>query len=139
TVRNGICQEIVLEGDRAGLTKLPIIQCWPLDGDLRTGQSLDSHAATQRSAAADYQPAGRYITFGGIHTRNPETGDRNIGMYRVQVFGPRLAAMHWHMHHDGARHFRLWQKRGEKMPLAIVLGGESVLPYAATAPLPPGV
>jgi 4-hydroxy-3-polyprenylbenzoate decarboxylase len=47
--------------------------------------------------------------------------------------------MHWHMHHDGARHFRLYQKRGEKMPIALVLGGESVLPYAATAPLPPGV
>ncbi len=47
--------------------------------------------------------------------------------------------MHWHMHHDGARHFRMYQKRGEKMPLAIVLGGESVLPYAATAPLPPGI
>jgi 4-hydroxy-3-polyprenylbenzoate decarboxylase len=47
--------------------------------------------------------------------------------------------MHWHMHHDGARHFRKYQKRGEKMPLAVVLGGESVLPYAATAPLPPGV
>ncbi len=82
---------------------------------------------------------GRYITFGGIFTQNPETGDRNIGMYRVQQFGPRKCAMHWHMHHDGARHFRMYQKRGEKMPLAIVLGGESVLPYAATAPLPPGI
>jgi 4-hydroxy-3-polyprenylbenzoate decarboxylase len=60
-------------------------------------------------------------------------------MYRVQVHGPRLAAMHWHMHHDGARHFRLWQKKGERMPLAIVLGGESVLTYSATAPLPPSV
>jgi 4-hydroxy-3-polyprenylbenzoate decarboxylase len=60
-------------------------------------------------------------------------------MYRVQLFGPRKCAMHWHMHHDGARHFRMYQKRGEKMPLAIVLGGESVLPYAATAPLPPGI
>jgi 4-hydroxy-3-polyprenylbenzoate decarboxylase len=60
-------------------------------------------------------------------------------MYRVQQFGPRTCAMHWHMHHDGARHFRMYQKRGEKMPLAIVFGGESVLPYAATAPLPPGI
>ena len=82
---------------------------------------------------------GRYITFGGIHTRNPVTGDRNIGMYRVQLFGPRKCAMHWHMHHDGARHFRMYQARGEKMPLAIALGGESILPYAATAPLPPGI
>jgi 4-hydroxy-3-polyprenylbenzoate decarboxylase len=135
TVRNGICQQIVLEGDKADLTKLPIIQCWPLDGNLDSGQVFDPVAAaniTQRGT-------GRYITFGGVYTVNPESGDRNIGMYRVQMFGPRKCAMHWHMHHDGARHFRMYQKRGEKMPLAIALGGESVLPYAATAPLPPGV
>ena len=137
TVRNGICQQVVLEGERADLTRLPIIQCWPLDGDLSSGQAFDPVAAA--SAAASQPGTGRYITFAGIHTRNPDTGDRNIGMYRVQLFGPRLAAMHWHMHHDGARHFRMYQKRGQKMPLAIVLGGESVLPYSATAPLPPGI
>jgi 4-hydroxy-3-polyprenylbenzoate decarboxylase len=137
TVRSGICQQIVLEGDKADLTRLPIIQCWPHDGDLDSGQVFD------RAAAAAVPPqqrgTGRYITLGGVYTVNPETGDRNIGMYRVQLFGPRKCAMHWHMHHDGARHFRLWQKRGQKMPLAIALGGESVLPYAATAPLPPGI
>jgi 4-hydroxy-3-polyprenylbenzoate decarboxylase len=135
SVRSGICQQIVLEGDQADLTKLPIIQCWPHDGDLTSGQVFDKTAA----AAVTERGTGRYITLGGIHTINPETGDRNIGMYRVQMFGPRKCAMHWHMHHDGARHYRLYQKRGEKMPLAIVLGGESVLPYAATAPLPPGI
>jgi 4-hydroxy-3-polyprenylbenzoate decarboxylase len=141
SVRTGICQQIVWEGDQADLGKLPLIQCWPLDGDLTSGQISDAvHAAAEGTPeAADSSPHGRYITLGGIHTKNPETGDRNIGMYRVQPFGPRLCAMHWHMHHDGARHFRLWQKRNEKMPLAIVLGGESVLPYAATAPLPPGM
>ena len=86
-VRNGICQEIVLEGDRADLTKLPLIQCWPLDGDFESGQVYD-HAAAERSAAAD-SGAGRYITFAGIDTRLPETGERIIGMYRVQLFGPR--------------------------------------------------
>jgi len=137
SARTGICQQVIHEGDAADLTKLPLIQCWPLDGDLTSGQVYDP-AAAQR--AADQHPGtGRYITFAGIHTKNPETGDRNIGMYRVQLFGSRLAAMHWHMHHDGARHFRLYQRRNEKMPLAIVLGGESVLPYAATAPLPPGI
>ncbi|MEA2709726.1 MAG: 4-hydroxy-3-polyprenylbenzoate decarboxylase [Phycisphaerales bacterium] len=136
-VRSGICQEVVLEGDRADLTRLPIIQCWPLDGDLLSGQAFDAAAA--RETAKTQTGTGRYITLGGIYTRNPNTGDRNIGMYRVQVFGPRLAAMHWHMHHDGARHFRLWKERGEKMPLAIALGGPSVMPYAATAPLPPGI
>jgi 4-hydroxy-3-polyprenylbenzoate decarboxylase len=138
-VKSGICQQVVLEGDRADLSRLPIIQCWPLDGDLTSGQVFDEQAAAQGSAAAGYSQRGRYITFGGIHTRDPDDGSRNIGMYRVQPFGPRLCAMHWHMHHDGARHFRKYQKRGEKMPLAIALGGESVMPYAATAPLPPGV
>ncbi len=127
----------MLEGDKADLGKLPIIQCWPLDGDLSSGEVLDLEAS--RTAAKAQAGSGRYITLGGVFTKNPENGDRNIGMYRAQVFGPRTMAMHWHMHHDGARHHRLWKKRGEKMPLAIALGGESVLPYAATAPLPPGV
>ena len=135
TVRTGICQQVVLEGDDADLTRLPIIQCWPLDGNLDSGQVFDPAAC----AAETERRTGRYITLGGIHTRNPVTGDRNIGMYRVQVFGPRKCAMHWHMHHDGARHFRMYKARGQKMPLAIALGGESILPYAATAPLPPGI
>ncbi len=112
-VKHGVCQEVV-HTDDADLFHLPALKCWPLDG-------------------------GRYITLGGVFSKNPETGDRNIGMYRVQLFEPRLAAMHWHMHHDGARHFRLYQRRGQRMPLAIALGGPAVLPYAATCPLPPGI
>jgi 4-hydroxy-3-polyprenylbenzoate decarboxylase len=135
SVRTGICQQVVLEGDQADLNRLPIIQCWPLDGNLDSGQVFDKTAA----ANVTERGTGKYITLGGVYTRNPDTGDRNIGMYRVQVFGPRKCAMHWHMHHDGARHFRLYQERGQRMPLAIALGGESVLPYAATAPLPPGI
>jgi len=135
SVRSGICQQVVLEGEKADLTRLPLIQCWPLDGNLDSGQVFDRAAA----AGVTERGTGRYITFGGIFTKDPETGDRNIGMYWVQLFGPRKCAMHWHMHHDGARHFRMYQARGEKMPLAIALGGESVLPYAATAPLPPGI
>ncbi len=134
-VRNGICQQVVLLGEQADLTRLPIIQCWPLDGNLDSGQMFDPAAA----AGITERGSGRYITLGGVFTVNPDTGERNIGMYRVQVFGPRKAAMHWHMHHDGARHFRLWKKQGKKMPVAIVLGGPSVLPYSATAPLPPGI
>jgi len=108
-----LCQELV-HTDDADLTALPVIQCWPEDG-------------------------GKYITFGQVVTEHPETGARNLGMYRVQVFGPKMTAMHWHMHHDGARHFRAWAKLGKPCPLAITLGGESVLPYSATAPLPPGI
>jgi len=135
SVRSGICQQVVLEGEKADLNRLPLIQCWPLDGDLDSGQVYDPAAA----AAAKERGTGRYITLGGIFTQDPETGDRNIGMYRVQQYSSRTCAMHWHMHHDGARHFRKWARRGEKMPLAVVLGGESVLPYVATAPLPPGI
>ena len=138
-VRSGICQQVVLEGDRADLTKLPVIQCWPLDGDLRSDQVFDPSAAHAAASVADYRAKARYITLAGIYTKHPDTGSRNVGMYRVQIHGPRLAAMHWHMHHDGARHYRANAAKGQKMPLAIVLGGESVLPYAATAPLPPGV
>jgi 4-hydroxy-3-polyprenylbenzoate decarboxylase len=136
-VRSGVCQQMVYEGDRADLSMLPIIQCWPLDGDLKSGQVFDENAA--RDAAGRQTGTGRYITLAGIYTQDPEKTHRNIGMYRVQVHGKRKCAMHWHMHHDGARHFRKWGARGEKMPLAIVLGGPSVMPYAATAPLPPTV
>ncbi len=111
--KGALCQEVV-HTDDADLTTLPIIQCWPDDG-------------------------GKYITFGQIITKHPETNARNIGMYRVQLFGPKTTAMHWHPHHDGARHFRAWAKLGKPCPLAITLGGESALPYAATAPLPPGI
>lgn len=113
TVRRGICQEVVHTED-ADLLALPALQCWPQDG-------------------------GRYITLGAVFTKDPETGERNVGMYRVQLFEPKLAAMHWHLHHDGARHFRRYRERGQRMPLAIVLGGPAILPYAATCPLPPGV
>ena len=127
-VKRGMCQEVV-HIDDANLFDLPIIQCWPHDGE--PGHGLKP---------ADYlEGTGRYITLAGIYTKDPDSGERNVGMYRVQVFAEKLAAMHWHMHHDGARHFRMYKKRGERMPLAVVLGGGPVLPYAATCPLPPDV
>ena len=76
---SGLCQQVV-HTDDADLTRLPLIQCWPKDG-------------------------GKYITFGQVVTKHPETGARNLGMYRVQLFDKKLTAMHWHMHHDGAHHF----------------------------------
>ncbi len=137
-VKRGICQEVV-HTDDADLIALPILQCWPEDGDLESEPpELSPSEPVVEAAGADGR-TGKYITLGGVYTKNPETGDRNVGMYRIQVFGPKLAAAHWHMHHDGARHFRMWAKRGEPMPMAIALGGESVLPYAATCPLPPAV
>jgi 4-hydroxy-3-polyprenylbenzoate decarboxylase len=147
-VRSGICQEVVLT-DQVDLSRLPLIKCWPLDGDLASvGYPADINDAApgvERDPAWRRAHGGRYITLGGIHTihaddaGNPNPQSRNVGMYRVQLFGRRTMAMHWHIHHDGARHWRSWKARGEPMPVAIALGGESVLPYAATAPMPPGM
>jgi 4-hydroxy-3-polyprenylbenzoate decarboxylase len=139
-VRTGLCQQVVKTGEQVNLFELPIIKCWPDDGDPRKfGYPIDLQQPGQ----------GRYITFAGIHTIHPDDAgidgprpSRNIGMYRAQLLSKNTTAMHWHMHHDGARHWRAWKKAsggGEPMPLAIAFGGESVLPFAATAPLPPGI
>ena len=141
----GPCQEVILTGDDIDLRRLPIIKCWPHDGDFAAlGYPPD---VNDNIPGVDTSPEfrGRYITLAGIHTihaddhGNPKPSSHNIGMYRVQMLGPRRMAMHWHMHHDGARHWRSWKARAQPMPVAIVLGGESILPYAATAPLPPGI
>jgi 4-hydroxy-3-polyprenylbenzoate decarboxylase len=113
TVRSGVCQEVV-ETEKADLGSLPIIQCWPGD-------------------------AGRYITLGSTLTKDPETGEGNLGLYRIQVMGPRRAAMHWQVHHDGARHWRRCAARGEPTPVAVIFGGDPVIAYAASAPLPPSI
>ncbi|MEM9066369.1 MAG: UbiD family decarboxylase [Planctomycetota bacterium] len=148
-----VCQEIVETGDAIDLTHLPILRCWPLDGDfkgvgypagLNDGVAGLGHPAIK---SEDWESAhrGRYITLAGIHTihaddaDDPKPASHNIGMYRVQLLGKDRLAMHWHVHHDGARHWRSWKRRGEDMPVAIALGGEAILPYAATAPLPPGI
>ncbi len=149
----GPCQEIILRGSDVDLTKLPIIKCWPLDGDFEAVgypagvndgiDGLGHPRIPPEQWDAEYR--GRYITFAGIHTIHADgrhaarAASHNIGMYRAQLLGKNKLAMHWHMHHDGAAHWRSWKRLGEPMPVAIVLGGESVLPYAATAPLPPGI
>ena len=136
-VNSGICQQEVSSGDDVDLFKLPIIKCWPLDGDLAAvGCDADSQAT---------QGQGRFITFGGTYTIDPADAgsdtrpSRNVGMYRQQLIDRNHTAMHWHMHHDGARHWRAWKKVGRPMPCAIALGAQSVLPYAASAPMPPGM
>ncbi|MFA7235304.1 MAG: UbiD family decarboxylase domain-containing protein [Phycisphaeraceae bacterium] len=138
-VKSGLCQQVVLTGDQINLLDWPIIKCWPDDGNPRKfGYPVDLQKPGD----------GRYITFGGVYTISPEDANkpegeprlsRNVGMYRLQVLDRNHTAMHWHLHHDGARHWRAWKNTGKPMPCAVALGGESVLPYAATAPLPPGV
>ncbi|NBC11184.1 MAG: menaquinone biosynthesis decarboxylase [Planctomycetes bacterium] len=163
---SGPCQEVVKTGDQVNLFELPIIKCWPDDGDPRKcGYALSPEQAGTASGG------GRYITLGGVYTIHPDDAGkpmgeprptRNVGMYRAQLIDRNHTAMHWHLHHDGARHWRAWKEKAEErksgkaenlerakgsageasgggMPCAIVLGGESVLPYSATAPLPPGI
>jgi 4-hydroxy-3-polyprenylbenzoate decarboxylase len=141
--RSGPCQEVVKTGTDVNLFELPTIKCWPDDGEPR---NAGFHITPEEAGTAEGE--GRYITFGGVYTIHPDDAGkpegeprptRNVGMYRAQLIGRNQTAMHWHMHHDGARHWRAWKERGEPMPLAIALGGESTLPYAATAPMPPGL
>ncbi len=110
----GRCQEVVLTGDDIDLGLFPILHCWPQDG-------------------------GRYITLPLVFTNDPNTGKRNVGMYRVQVFDRRTVGMHWQMHKVGAEHARLRAEKGQSIEVAIVLGGDPALTYAATAPLPAGI
>jgi len=151
--RAGKCQEVVCIGDGIDLTTLPILKCWPDDGDFaKFGYSPDLNDVVSGlghpdidNATWDERYKGRFITLAGVHTIHADDRDEskpkshNIGMYRVQLLGKDRVAMHWHMHHDGAAHWRSWKKLGEPMPVAIVLGGSSVLPYSATCPLPPGI
>ena len=89
----------------------PALKCWPQDG-------------------------GRFLTLPLVVTRHPDSGQRNLGMYRMQIFDERTAGMHWHPHKVGAEHYRRWEARGEPMPVAVALGGDPATIYAATAPLP---
>ncbi|MEN3040988.1 MAG: menaquinone biosynthesis decarboxylase [Bacteroidia bacterium] len=108
------CQEVVYTGKEARLSMLPILKCWPKDG-------------------------GPFITLPIVHTYHPETRMRNVGMYRVQVFDDYTTAIHWQLHKVSRRHYEAWKARGEKMPVAIVLGGDPVYTYVATAPLPENI
>src|SRR6476620_1409413 len=110
----GECQQVILEGEKADITKLPVITCWPKDG-------------------------GPFVTLPVIHTKDPNTNTRNVGMYRMQVFGPQLTGMHWHKHKVSAKHFNEYKKLNKKMPVAVALGGDPAYAYSATAPLPENV
>jgi len=140
--RRAPCQQVVkrTEENAVDLGRLGIIKCWPLDGD--PGSVGYPMSPEEAGTAAGM---GRYITLAGMHTVHADDSgaakpaSHNIGMYRAQMVDATRLVMHWHMHHDGAAHWRSWKRAGKRMPIAICLGGESVLPYSATAPLPPGI
>ena len=108
----GACQEVIMQDP--DITKLPVITCWPKDG-------------------------GPFVTLPVIHTKDPNTNSRNVGMYRMQVYGPKLTGMHWHKHKVSAKHFNEYKKLNKRMPVAVALGGDPVYAYSATAPLPENV
>jgi 4-hydroxy-3-polyprenylbenzoate decarboxylase len=116
-VTGGPCKEVIHRfqpGDSFSLCDLPVLHCWPKDG-------------------------GRFITLPNVYTRDPETGQRNVGMYRMQIYDGQTTGMHWQVHKVGARHGRLYYERNEPMPVAVCLGGDPAYTFAATAPLPDGL
>ena len=108
----GKCQDVIIKNP--DLNKLPILKCYPFDG-------------------------GRFITLPMVHTVNPDTNIRNVGMYRMQIFDEKTTGMHWHKHKTGAQHFEIYKQQKQKMPVVVTLGGDTIYTYAATAPLPDGI
>jgi len=106
-VKDAPCQEVVQTED-FDLRELPVLTCWPRD-------------------------AGPFITLPVVVTGHPETGRRNLGMYRMQIYDSRTTGMHWHVHKGGANHFR---HARDRFPVAVALGPDPITTYAATAPLP---
>lgn len=123
-VKGGPCKEVIHRFDGTGasapkvdpptLLNFPIQKCWPLDG-------------------------GRFITLPCVVTRDPDTGERNVGMYRMQIYDERSTGMHWQLQKVAARHGRRYYETGERMPVAVFLGGDPVFTFCATAPLPDGL
>lgn len=113
TVRSGPCQDVVLTGDDADVNMLPALKCWPLDG-------------------------GRYITLPLVISRDPDSGRRNVGIYRMQIYDGRTMGMHWQSHKVGARHYRISEEKGqERMEVAVALGGDPTTMWSGSMPLPP--
>jgi len=113
TIAKGACQEVV-KHDGFSLFDYPVLQCWPED-------------------------AGRFITLPMVFSRNPDTGKRNCGCYRMQIFDDRTAGMHWQTHKQGAEHYRrtLAQSGKDRMDVAVAIGSDPATMYSAILPLPP--
>lgn len=107
------CQEEVFIGDAVDLGTIPALKCWPSD-------------------------AGRFITLPLVISRDPETGRRNVGTYRMQIYDSRTTGMHWQTHKVGARHFRSGEEKNlDRLDVAVALGGDPVTVWAGSLPVPP--
>src|ERR1700760_4485191 len=112
-VSKGPCQEVV-RTEGFSLYDYPVLTCWPQDG-------------------------GPFITLPMVFSRNPETGKRNCGMYRLQIFDERTTGMHWQTHKQGAEHYRRNMAEGKitRMDVAVAIGSDPATMYSAILPLPP--
>ena len=115
-VKDGPCKEVIRKGADINLNEFPVLHCWPDDG-------------------------GRYITLPMVFSKNPVTGKRNCGMYRMQVYDERTTGMHWQTHKQGAEHYRRLQAEGKetRMPVAVAIGCDPATIYSAILPLPPDI
>ena len=109
--RRGACQQVVITGEEVDINRLPVLKCWPHDG-------------------------GRFVTLPMVNTLDPETGVRNVGMYRMQILDGKTTGMHWHIHKTGARHYEGYKAQGRRMPVTVTLGGDPAYTFSATAPMP---
>ena len=96
------------------LDRLPVLTCWPEDG-------------------------GPFITLPLVYTTHPDRRGHNLGMYRMQVHGPRTAGMHWQIGKGGGFHYAVAEGRGQLLPATVFLGGPPALILSAVAPLPENV
>ena len=113
TVTKAPCQEEVVTGDEVDVNALPALKCWPED-------------------------AGRFITLPLVISRDPETGRRNVGTYRMQIYDGRTTGMHWQTHKVGAHHYRTGEARGqERLDVAVALGADPTTMWTGSLPLPP--
>src|SRR5436190_1869602 len=111
SVSTGMCQAV---SEAPDLTKMPILKCWPLDG-------------------------GRFLTFGMVITHNPRTGVRNLGLYRLQVFGKDQTGMHWQSMKGGRGHYWEAEQQGQDLEVAVVIGADPILMMSSILPLPEDV
>jgi UbiD family decarboxylase len=110
--RAGTVMEVVTRDVR--LDRLPVLTTWPEDG-------------------------GPFITLPLVYTEHPAGKGHNLGMYRLQVHGPRTTGMHWQIGKGGGFHHAAAERRGESLPASVWLGGPPALILAAIAPLPENV
>ncbi len=137
-VSDGPCHEVIHKFDPADTRTTP----WPPAPDVATPSTFDPRPSTLLNLPIQCcwpLDGGRFITLPCVVTQDPDTGERNVGMYRIQIYDDRTTGMHWQLQKVGARHGRRYYETGTRMPVSIFLGGDPVFAFAATAPLPDGL